>query len=318
MHLFELTDSRPAPPANAAGRHVPEWVLGCFRRRSLTFFDGTEDDRTRVVWLQSHGLTADLRSESPASGATARLTGLADVRELPLAELLRLVRVEAGIGDTRWDGELMHWSSWDAFQTHAKWPEPGRLHRTGSCLVEFAPSGAYVEDWRFQPCAGRLIGLRMLDERDRTSGEVVHRGGGLVVCGRHAAFVRGRAEPLPDGHRLDDLVRTRACDAAWLERVFACDGSYAVADSSDDDFIVQLSTLPWREGQSLLSLEGFSLDTGSGFLLQRVEERGRPIERRFTIDTLEREFSGDVSTTAAPSAMDWWARERDTLLATGP
>jgi hypothetical protein len=185
-------------------------------------------------------------------------------------------------------------------------------------MMEFAPSGAYVEDWRFQPCAGRLIGLRLIDERDPTSGSVLHRGGGLVVCGRHAAFVRGRPEPLPDGHRLEDLVCANASDVGLLERVFACDGSYAAAVSSEDDFIVELSTLPWREGQSLLSLEGFWFDQASGFLLQRVEERGQKVERRFSIDTLERQFRGEVSTTTVPSAIDWWTQERDTVVATGP
>jgi hypothetical protein len=53
-------------------------------------------------------------------------------------------------------------------------------------------------------------------------------------------------------------------------------------------------------------------------LLQRVEQHGRTVERRFTIDTLEREFSGCTSTVATPSAMDWWTRERDTLLGTDP
>jgi hypothetical protein len=311
MHLFELTDSRAAAPA--AGERVPEWTLGCFRRRSITFFTGAEDDQTEVLWLQSRGLTADFRR----SPGLARVATLAALGELPLAELLALARVEGGFARTRWDGALMYWSSWHSFQTHAKWPEPGRLERVGSSLVEFAPSGAYVEDWRFQPCgSGPLIGLSLLDERDARSGQMLHRGGGLIVCGRHAAFVRGRPEALPEGGRIDDYLRASAGDPATLERVFAFDASYGTTETGRDDFTVRLSTLPWREGEPLLSLEGFSRAGDDATLLQRVEEQGRIIERRFTIDTLEREFSGAPRTSASGAAEEWWRLEGDALFAT--
>jgi hypothetical protein len=323
MHLFELTDSSaagsPIPrPSSASGapRRVPEWTLGCFRRRSITFFTGAEDDRSEVLWLQSHSLTADFRRSSPLPPAAARVPGLAALRELPLADLLSLARVEGGFADTRWDGALMHWSGWHSFQTHAKWPEPGRLERVGNALIEFSPSGAYVEDWRLQPCAGRLIGLRLIEERDAASGQIEHRGGGLIVCGRHAAFVRGRPDVLPEGGRLDDLVRAHATDPALLARVFAFDASYGALVSTEDDFTVSLSTLPWREGEPLLSLDGFSHASERGILLQRVEEHGRAIERRFTIDTLEHEFSGTAATGTSPAAREWYRQESDTLLAT--
>jgi len=46
-------------------------------------------------------------------------------------------------------------------------------------LIEYAPSGAYVEDWRLQPSGdGPLIGMSLLEERDAKTGQVTHRGGG--------------------------------------------------------------------------------------------------------------------------------------------
>jgi hypothetical protein len=314
MHLFELTDESAACHREARPAGVPAWALGCFRRRSITFFTGAEDVQTEVLWLQSRGLTADFRRSPPRLGVPSR----AALAERPLAELLALARVEGGLARTRWDGRLMHWSDWDSFQTHAKWPEPGLLTRVGNSLIELAPSGAYVEDWRFQACgSGPLIGLSLLDERDAQTGEVLHRGGGLIVCGRHAAFVRGRPEPLPAGGRLVDYVRDHAGDAAALERVFAFDASYAASASGRDDFTVSASTLPWREGEPLLSLDGFSRLPGEpGLLLQRIEERARLIERRFVIDTLEREFSDMIATDATPAARLWLQEEGDTLLAT--
>ncbi|MGB1092500.1 MAG: hypothetical protein ACPGYX_10270, partial [Oceanobacter sp.] len=46
-----ITDSDP----------LPDWLMGAFRRRTISFADGTSDTDTRVFWLQSRGLTIDLR-----------------------------------------------------------------------------------------------------------------------------------------------------------------------------------------------------------------------------------------------------------------
>ncbi|HTV18261.1 MAG TPA: hypothetical protein VMG12_06310 [Polyangiaceae bacterium] len=310
MHLFELCESTP----QRSGPSVPEWVLGCFRRRSITFFTGTEDVATEVIWLQSRGLTADYRRTPPGVGVTS----LAALRDLALSELLALARVEGGFAHTRWDGELMHWSDWTAFQTHAKWPEPGRLTRVGGCMVELAPSGAYVEDWRHQPSlrGGPLIGLELIDERDVRAGVVRHRGGGLIVCGEHAGFVRGRPEPLPEGGTLEDYVRAHARDEAALARVFSLDAAYGVAGASRDDFTVTLATLPWREGGPLLSLEGFA-PARDGVVLQRVEEAGRLIERRFRVDTLEQAFESAPGTPVERATREWFEREVGAPSATG-
>lgn len=308
-HLFELCESAPRHP----GASVPEWVLGCFRRRSVTFFTGAEDAHTEVIWLQSRGLTADFRRAPPG----VALSTPSALGELGLEPLLALARVEGGFARTRWDGELMHWSDWTALQTHAKWPEPGRLARVGGCMVELAPSGAYVEDWRLQPCrSGPFIGLELIDERDASDGALLHRGGGLIVCGEHAGFVRGRPEPLPEGERLEDFVRAHAGDATALARAFALDASYGIAAAVRDAFTVTFSSQPWREGELLLSLEGFSFAGGDGLLTQRVEEAGRRIERSFRVDTLEREFSAELATAATLATQTWFKREVSATLAT--
>jgi len=308
MHLFELT----RVPVAARTPSVPEWALGCFRRRSISYFTGEVDDTSEVLWLQSRGLTADFRGApgTPAPGESLRALG-----ERSPAELLELARVEGGLARTHWDGEAMHWSDWVSFQTHAKWPEPGRLERVGNCLIEFAPSGAYVEDWRWQPGGeGPLIGLSLVAEKDLESGAVLYRGGGLIVCGRHAAFVRGRAQELTFGRPLPDFLRAHPDDSVALARAFSCDAAFGTASSALDDFRVTRSTLPWRVGQPLLSLEGFSYPSADGEVLQYFEAEGRPIERRFHVDTLEQDFPGRAATEPSHSARSWLERERATLL----
>jgi hypothetical protein len=182
MNLWELATSATAATLDGA----PPWALGCFRRRSITFYDGSTDSTTQVFWLQTHGLTVDLR----LSPDRPRLRDRAALFTCSPDEVRQLLQAEAGVARTRWDGHSMSWHDWVGFQTYVKWPEPGALRRVGDCLIEFAPSGAYVEDWRLEPPGqGPLLGLELLEERDRTDGAVRHCGGALVVCGRLRGFL---------------------------------------------------------------------------------------------------------------------------------
>jgi hypothetical protein len=309
MNLLELCEA-PRPPGG-----VPDWVLGCFRRRSITFFSGETDSSTLVLWLQSRGLTGDLRLavDRPKVGSLEELLACSP------DELRRLGEVEGGVAPSEFSAHdtgvaltgVMRWGEWEAFQLHAKWPEPGDLRRVGDCLMEFAPSGAYVEDWRLLEAGpGPLVGLSLLEERDRESGRVLHRGGGLIIAGTHALFVRGRAAQLAPADRLSQLIEQ--ADRTQLTTLFSFDASYACM-GSDGHFPVVASTLPWREGQPLLSLDGFSR-AAPGFLLQHSVEAGRALERHFRIDTLEATFAPVVGTPATPGARQWLSAEASTLL----
>ena len=296
---------------------VPVWTLGCFRRRSITFFNGDADDSTLVLWLQSRGLTGDLRLAADRPKPASREA----LGDLSLDELTRLAEVEGGLSPTRFEAaagggvELagtMNWPDWTAFQLHDKWPEPGELRRVGDCLIEYAPSGAYVEDWRLQPSGdGPLIGLTLVEERDSKSGQITHRDGGLVIAGEHAIFVRGRAETLPPAARLSELMERAAADARLLDAIFGFEASYARRDGSGR-YVITASTLPWREGRPLLATGGFKLE--DGFVLQKAREKERGVERRFRIDTLEENYEDWLATPATAQAVEWLAAEEGTLL----
>ena len=309
MDLLELCSLSSTSPSS--GR-VPGWTLGCFKRRSITFFNGESDDATLVIWMQSRGLTCDLRlaADRPRPGSREALA------DLSLPELTRLAEQEGGASPTRFEPDsvsgvelsgTMYWPDWSAFQLHAKWPEPGNLRRVGDCLIEYAPSGAYVEDWRLQSSdAGPLIGLSLLEERDQSRGELLHRGGGLVIAGDHALFVRGRAEALPPVARLGELIERAAREPRLLDAVFGFEASYARRDATGR-YVVSASTLPWREGKPLLALGGFSMK--DGLVVQKARENGRGVERRFQVDTLEPSYEDWLATPATAAAADWLAGE---------
>ncbi len=314
MDLLELCSLHGTMPPSGS---VPAWTLGCFRRRSITFFNGDSDDATLVLWLQSRGLTGDLRLAADRPKPLSREA----LGDLSLADLMRVAEAEGGISPTRFEpaavsgvelSGTMHWPDWTAFQLHDKWPEPGALRRVGDCLLEYAPSGAYVEDWRLQPSGdGPLVGLTLIEERDGKSGQVTHRGGGLVIAGEHAIFVRGRPEPLPAVARLSDLIERAGAEPRLLDAIFGFEASYARRDASGR-YAVKASNLPWREGRPLLALGGFTLE--DGFVVQKAREKERAVERRFRIDTLEPSYEDWLATPATSQAVAWLAAEEQTLL----
>ena len=307
MTLEELA-SLPALPRSEGA--APEWLLGCFRRRSITFYNGLCDTSTEVYWLQTRSLCVDLR----VSPARPRARGRMRLDDFSDPELELLAQAEGGAARTDWDGTAMRWSDWHAFQLHDKWPERGYLRRVGDCVIEFPPSGAYVEDWRAQQSRpGLLLGLNLMEEREPASGRVTHRGGALLVCGDHAALVRGRPGLAPADRWADVL---RDCGPRQpAQELFACETSYARRDPASGDFTIALSTNPLREGQVLRIREGFEVDGRTRQVRQIVAEEGGLRERTFTVDTIERDHVFRTCTDAGAGAAAWLAGEAETLLA---
>lgn len=292
MTLEEL--ARQAPYAVPLA--VPAWTLGCWKRRCITYANGREDADTTVIWIQSHGLTGDLRIPRWRPAAEGR-TRLADFS--PEDQAL-LASVEGGVADTGWAGDRMAWSNWSAFQPYDKWPEPGLLQRVGGCLIEWAPSGIYVEDWRLQPgSSGLMAGLRLISE---TRGGVERpRGGGLLINGDHALFALSRFEDLPEERPAQEQL------AQGLDRIFEAEASYCVRDGQG--YRVSLSTDPFATGAPA-AFAGFE-PAGPGLLRQ---DCGGDLVRLWRIDTLLPEVEVGAGTPASAEGLAWLDREGGVLL----
>jgi hypothetical protein len=111
---------------------LPQYLMGSFRRKSITFFNGMTDEKTIVYWFQSKSFSIDLR--------------LVDGNNTSIYQR------QGWIGDTIWDAktELLSWHIKHNYQNHVQWPEPAKLYQIGNSILEFSPSNAYVEDWRQQ------------------------------------------------------------------------------------------------------------------------------------------------------------------------
>jgi hypothetical protein len=307
MNLQDLVIQHTQPAADG----VPDWMLGFYKRRSISFADGLTDVHTHVCWFQSRNFTIDLRLPLEGQQLPAK-----PLQEYSAEELQVLANYEGWEALCSWESDVLSWHTDTSFQLHNRWPEPGVLKRIGNCMIEFSPSGAYVEDWRLQLSKpGALIGLRLLEEREVQSGFVHHRGGGLIVCGGHAALVLGRADPLesnPQGEPLRDLVARHAKDPDWLKCAFNFETSVAEG-SLETGYSVTLSTCARRVGQPLISLEGFERLADGKHVSQLLTVDGVARERLFVIDTLEPDISYAQTTGFTASAAQWYERESPTL-----
>lgn len=277
------------PPVVPEQPAFPRRLLGAFRRKSITFCTGVTDERTVVYWFQSRSFTIDLRlPDGAATSVTDR---------------------QGWVGDTLWDAESqqMSWSVATSYQPRNQWPEPAILRFIGNSVLEFAPSGAYVEDWRQQCFRGPLLGLRLLSLHDEETGRDSPMDGGLIVAGGHVAYAQSR---LP---RLDAALRNAAdLDRALADRLLTAEEieSYEVSVALNGRTIDH-STRTARIGQQIASGE-FALQPDGSILLSRPVG-GRTCRLRFAVDIHVPDFTFDRRTQAASPAPDWMEKEKSHL-----
>ena len=83
MNLLDLcTQLKPTDDSTCL---LPQYLLGAFRRKSITFANGLTDENTLVYWFQSKTFTIDLRLKDP--------------RSTPVLER------QGWVGDTLWDAQ---------------------------------------------------------------------------------------------------------------------------------------------------------------------------------------------------------------------
>lgn len=311
MTLKELIQQHTQPSTGA-----PDWLLGCFKRYSISFADGRSDLKTRVFWLQSRNFTIDIRLPMQSEQLAAKA-----LEAYTTQELVQLADYEGFSATTDWDGNMLVWRQADAAKLiHDRWTEPAFLKRVGNCMMEFCPSDAYLEDWRAQPTtAGSLVGLRLIEERALSTGNIRHKGGGLIVCGDYAGLVLGRPTEIAKPRQqttLSDLVLESTKDKTRLAELFNFETSIAKG-SLDTGFQVAHSTWPNRVGQTIFPLDGFEAPSRYqhetlgeiDVIRQKLMLDGEACERIFTVDTIEPNFVFDQTTKIPQETADWFARE---------
>jgi hypothetical protein len=305
MTLEELAAAAP----RASPAPVPAWTWGCWGLRGISFAGGQEDARLSAVRLQGQGLTGELRIPAWRPEVAAR----ASLEACTVEELLELSAVDGGVADAAFSNGEMSWDNASSFQPYARWPEPGQMQRVGTSLVEFAPSGAWMQDWRLEPGSGGLhAALRLMFETG-LDGLTRPRDGGLIVCGEHCLFSLDRRRPLPSDAPVQQQMRQAGDPFAFAEMAFDGETSYA-RRQPDGSYKVELSTDPFREGQTVPVTADFIPTSISEVLRQVIGEGPDRIVRQWRIDTLIADAAIAAATETDKSGAAWLKREAKTLL----
>ncbi len=309
MHIKELIDHYPSAQY-VNNNSAPDWMLGCFKRKSITFANGQTDNNTQVFWLQGRHQTIDLRLPIESELITTPW------QECSTDELIALADYEGWSANSHWDNEQLSWYGGTSFQCHNRWPEPAILSRTGDCMMEFSPNGSYVEDWRINAThPGPLISLQLIEETNLSTGELRHQGGALIIAGQWAGLVLGRSQPLlfnDKEYQLRDMVEKEKNNPHFLEQVFNCETSIAQGNL-DSGFIVGYSTQPSTLNTPIIALDGFEIDVENNEIIQRFNEKEQSFKRRFSIDTIEPRILFSASTPWEKDSEQWFQREQKTL-----
>lgn len=287
MKLADLLAALPPRPLGALP--FPRHLLGAFRRKSITFCTGLTDEVTPVYWFQSRSFTLDLR--------------------LPGRDDTALTARQGWVGDTLWDAQRgeMSWSVARSYQPRNQWPEPARLAFIGNSVLEFAPSGAYVEDWRQLAAPGPLLGLRLHLLREHATGTDHAMDGGLIVAGAHMALARSRLSAVDAA-----LATTPSLDHAMAQGIASAAqiASYEVSVALDGAHITH-TTIPARHGEQLL--QGDFAVEADGQVHQHCTIDGMACTLVYSLDVHEPAFAFATQTPTTPEGQAWLEAERGHL-----
>jgi hypothetical protein len=210
---------------------------GLWRRSLIRLPDGTEDRTTEVHWLQGPSCYADLRQ--PAERPS--FAGVTCLRDCGPDHLAWMARQEGFAGRLVQAGDFFEWEREIDFQPPSATPDAGRLWLEDGMMKEEGRDNPYLEHWHSCPAGEPSAALTLVEDATGVTAA-------LVVVGSVFMFARARATVLPVGATLSDLL-AEAPDATAAQNLLDCEISLGAVE--DGQFLVQRSTLPFREGAEL-------------------------------------------------------------------
>ncbi|MFG0587150.1 hypothetical protein ACF8D3_03860 [Acinetobacter sp. YQ_14] len=284
MNLEQLLKQlNPTPIADLT---LPRYLFGSFRRKSISFYNGLTDENTIVYWFQSKSFSIDLR--------------------LPDGNQTALHERQGWIGSTIWDSQtaLLSWEIQQSYQNHIQWPEPAKLYPIGNSILEFAPSNAYVEDWRQQANKGLFFGLRLFQIQCLKTEQIYPVDGGLVITDQHIAYAQSRFPQIQqqiNQYATLAEVHDLKSEIESYEVSIALNGSNICwsTQSTQIDQNILLDHFELLEDQTITQLKMIGDDK---YLLY------------FKLDVYQPDFVFDHISACSDSGQQWLAQEQNHLL----
>jgi hypothetical protein len=227
---------------------VPDQYLGVWQRKQLESPAGI-DNTTQVYWLQTPLLHADIRI--PADRPD--FNGKATLLDFTLPELKQLARQQGFAGVTQINGDRCQWLRQIDYQPARTDLDIGHMQFSGNHLIESGIARDYTEIWEKLPDSqGATFALRFT-EKNTTHSPEQSRAGILVISGDYFIFVRDRSLPLPHATSLAVLLDDASYTHPQLIALLDFEISFGRLTQGNMPWEIQLSTLPFREGEPLFT-----------------------------------------------------------------
>jgi uncharacterized protein len=217
---------------------VPDSLLGIWHRQWIERA-GVRSNPREVEYLQTPAVFGDLRIpvDRPQFSHAASFADLSD------GDLKLLTAQQAIAGRTRVEGAVATWDHAISFQPEDGSTDAGRLELSKDQTVyEHGLDGSYTEAWKVTP-AKRFLAIQIArsGRPDRL----------LVVAGDRFLYVRNRRTDLPTADSLEALIASTHAGRAQIIEYLDCEFSTGMVPKGRAAWIIQRSTLPWRESARL-------------------------------------------------------------------
>jgi len=273
---------------------VPAQYVGLWQRLSREDANGEIDDTktTQIFWLQSHSLHIDIRMPlaRPSFGNKSSLS------EYHVEELRFLAQQEGFAGVTEVNGELCTWHRRIDYQPPRKKPDIGRMDFKKTTLHEYGIHNDYKELWkRHKTTTRQLLGLELLPDSEAQEMRYPRRSY-FVVVDDYFMFASDRHRTIPHAASLIDLIDEKDYSRDVLIDILDFEISFGVRFSGKVPWEIQLSTLPFREGKSLLTSDQISSlqppnRVGEEIVIAPLDSRSKQISGQWVVRDLTPGFA---------------------------
>jgi hypothetical protein len=221
---------------------VPDAFVGVWKRKLLRTPE-FEDTVSTVYWMQTSLWHADIRI--PVYRAPC--TGKHSLAQCTREELLDLAAQQGFSGTTAVDGDICRWLRRVDFQPPSGFNDVGRIEFSSpDLMLEYGIEQEYFEIWERMPgsIGQEHVNVEFAEGEDP---QAARPRSVLLATGSYFMRVRPRRMVLPQA----DNLATLTGDDHALRAALDFEISFGTRGGPPETWVIQRSTLPWREGERL-------------------------------------------------------------------
>ncbi len=247
-------------------------LVGVWHRRSIETENGQKDTTTQVFWLQTHSCFGDIRiplNRTPCSEHRS-------VNELSALEAIALSGQQGFGGITQVEGSTCQWHRHIDYQPPNGSRDIGLLAWEQNILIESGVEATYREEWERVDNGSTGCCALVLEANKPLAASSWQ--GCFVSVGDYFVYLLDRRTALPKADSLKFLLES-AQDGPQRQGYLNCEISFGHRSCGRIPWEIELSTLPWREGQSLWALADLKVDLNQGCVTQTLHDDPQQVRR---------------------------------------